>query len=170
MQTGGYFQCPTPTRVRSPTPPPQTPSPEAVERAANPIALRYWNQCVEKNTDTSTSSSKSSSVSPRGPEVVRVLSSAGSGIKRNNEVSEARNNINRFITIDQVKKKDADRVARQRSLSQSRAGVVEDNVHNDNRSYNSVKEEQIRLSQARIIYRMVIVEVQQYLTKPNHCI
>ena len=54
------------------TPPPLTPSPEAVEKATNPIALRYWNQCTDKNT-----------------EVVRILSTAGTGVNRDNEVVEA---------------------------------------------------------------------------------
>ena len=34
--------------VRAPVvkrPPPPSPSPASVEKASNPIALRYWNQC-----------------------------------------------------------------------------------------------------------------------------
>ena len=115
------------------TPPPLTPSPEAVEKATNPIALRYWNQCLDKNTETATRSQ---------PEVVRVLSTAGTGVNRENEVVEARNNINRFITIDKVKKGEVGgRVCRSQSQSRVETPAV--------RPYNQVKEEQIKISQDR---------------------
>ena len=68
------------------------------------------------------------------------------GIKRDNEVSEARNNINRFITIDKVRKKDGVRL--QRSQSQTRPQDNQNHLQ-QSRSYNLVKEEQIRLSQER---------------------
>ena len=106
------------------TPPPLTPSPEAVEKATNPIALRYWNQCTDKNT-----------------EVVRILSTAGTGVNRDNEVVEARNNINRFITIDKVKKGEVGRVCRSQSQSRLETPPV--------RPYDQVKEEQIKISRDR---------------------
>ena len=124
-QTGGYFPA-SPPPVQSPpvTPPPLTPSPEAVEKATNPIALRYWNQCTDKNT-----------------EVVRILSTAGTGVNRDNEVVEARNNINRFITIDKVKKGEVGRVCRSQSQSRLETPAV--------RPYDQVKEEQIKISRDR---------------------
>ena len=71
-----------------------TPSPDplAVEKATNPIALRYWNQCTEQ---------PATSPSPQ-PEVVKVLSTAGTGITRKNQLREACGNISRFITVDKV--------------------------------------------------------------------
>ena len=135
-QSAGYFPPSSPapsSRPRSPTPPPPTPSPEAVEKATNPIALRYWNQCLDKNSEASRS----------GPEVMRVLSTAGSGINRNNEVLEARNNINRFITVDKVKKKDVERMSRSQSQSRLEAPPVKPP------QYSLVKEEQIKISQSR---------------------
>ena len=104
-----------------------------MEKASNPIALRYWNQCLDKTSE----------VSRTAPEVVKVLSTAGTGINRNNEVVEARNNINRFITVDKVKKRDVERISR--SQSQSRLEVTTPPV----RPYNLVKEEQIKISQDR---------------------
>ena len=135
-QSAGYFPPSSPapsSRPRSPTPPPPTPSPEAVEKATNPIALRYWNQCLDKNSEASRS----------GPEVMRVLSTAGTGINRNNEVLEARNNINRFITVDKVKKKDVERLSRSQSQSRLEAPPV------GPPQYSLVKEEQIKISQSR---------------------
>ena len=47
FQTAGYFEE-APKVVRAPVvkrPPPPSPSPASVEKASNPIALRYWNQC-----------------------------------------------------------------------------------------------------------------------------
>ena len=131
-----------------------TPSPEAVEKASNPIALRYWNQCLEKNADLH---SPSPTPTPKPParqprtEVVKILSTAGSGIKRDNEVTEARSNINRFITIDQVKKKDAARILR--SQSQTRPFQSEDLQITTSRPYNLVKEEQIKLAQDRATFQ-----------------
>ena len=113
-QSEGYFQCPTPTRARTPTPPPLTPSPASVEKASNPIALRYWNQCLEKNSEGRTPTPPTP---PAKPEVVRVLSTAGAGVRRDQEVGEARGNISRFITIDQVRRRDGERVAVQVELS-----------------------------------------------------
>jgi len=124
-RTGGYFTA-SPPPVQSPpvTPPPLTPSPEAVEKATNPIALRYWAQCLDKNT-----------------EPARVLTTAGTGVSRDNEVVEARNNINRFITVDKVKKKEAGRVVRSQSQSRVESPAV--------RPYRQVKEDQIKISQDR---------------------
>ena len=113
------------------TPPPLTPSPEAVEKATNPIALRHWAQCLDKNTEAARSQ----------PEVVRVLSTAGTGVNRDNEVVEARNNINRFITIDKVKKGEVGRVCRSQSQSRLETPAV--------RPYDQVKEEQIKISRDR---------------------
>ena len=47
FQSAGYFEE-APKVVRAPVvkrPPPPSPSPASVEKASNPIALRYWNQC-----------------------------------------------------------------------------------------------------------------------------
>ena len=71
----------------------------------------------------------------------RVLSTAGTGIIRDNEVVEAKNNINRFITIDKVKRKDSERLSRSQSHS-----ILEPPPA---KSYNLVKEEQIKVSQDR---------------------
>ena len=138
-----------------------TPSPRAIEKASNPIALRYWNQCVEKSSDSSpASSSPSSPTSSSSSNVVKILSTAGSGIKRENEVNEARSNINRFITIDQVRKRDNARL--QRSQSQTRPVDTGNTGHHStpghvkiptSRSYNLVKEEQIKLSQERVNFQ-----------------
>ena len=50
FQTAGYFEGAPPPPVIRPTPskkpPAPTPSPKSVEKASNPIALRYWNQCT----------------------------------------------------------------------------------------------------------------------------
>ena len=116
-QSEGYFQCPTPTRARTPTPPPLTPSPESVEKASNPIALRYWNQCLEKNSEGRTPTPPTPPAPPSKPEVVRVLSTAGAGVRRAQEVGEARGNISRFITIDQVRRRDGEHGAVQVELS-----------------------------------------------------
>lgn len=124
-RTGGYFPA-SPPPVQSPpvTPPPLTPSPEAVEKATNPIALRYWAQCLDKNTEPS-----------------RVLSTAGTGVSRDNEVVEARNNINRFITVDKVRKKETGGLVRSQSQSRLESPPV--------RPYSQVKEDQIKISQDR---------------------
>ena len=55
-----------------------------------------------------------------------VLSSAGTGIKRENEVKEALGNINRFFTIDKVKKDDAERVSRTRNRPEKIEVVIND--------------------------------------------
>ena len=106
--------------VRAPVvkrPPPPSPSPASVEKASNPIALRYWNQCLEKNSEGRTPTPPTPPTPPAKPEVVRVLSTAGAGVRRAQEVGEARGNISRFITIDQVRRRDGERAAVQAELS-----------------------------------------------------
>ena len=80
----------------------------------------------------------------QGSEVINVLSTAGTGIKRDNEVKEALGNINRFFTIKDIKKDDAVRMSRSRSRQEN---VIIDDV--DNKPYNQIKEEQIQLSRQR---------------------
>jgi hypothetical protein len=75
-----------------------------------------------------------------------ILSTTGTGIKRENEVKEALGNINRFFTIDKVKKDDAERVSRARNRSETiQAGINDANC----KPYNLIKEEQIKISQER---------------------
>eukprot|EP00092_Neocalanus_flemingeri_P053231 GFUD01062505.1.p1 GENE.GFUD01062505.1~~GFUD01062505.1.p1 ORF type:complete len:530 (+),score=118.84 GFUD01062505.1:81-1670(+) len=220
-RNGGYLHIPPPVNKK---PPPPAPSPSAVEKATNPIALRYWNQCMDKaperkaqemtqekesrnNLSTQTHmppwvSSESYNVNsqtavkpksltpqlqvkvpditkrvrsesvPRGcqysrlnvsteivhhddpspvterrtiqekVEVVKVLSTAGSGIKRNNEVKEALGNINRFFSVDKIKRDDAARVANPRHQEVH----VPSPVIVDTKPYKEIKEEQIKVS------------------------
>ena len=142
VQTGGYFTAsPPPAQSPPVTPPPLTPSPEAVEKATNPIALRYWAQCLDKNT-----------------EPARVLTTAGTGVSRDNEVVEARNNINRFITVDKVKKKEAGRVVRSQSQSRVESPAV--------RPYRQVKEDQIKISQDRANFHNRAVNLEAKSPQP----
>ena len=78
-------------------------------------------------------------------EVVKVLSTAGTGINRNNEVREALGNINRFFTVDKVQRDDALRVTNSahRKVSAPTPLVV------DTKPYNQIKEDQIKVSMER---------------------
>ena len=178
-----------------------------MEKATNPIALRYWNQChgadrkvsapallppsssglatserppwASSETGLNTPGSqglrakagtpvpvrvpditkrvRSESVprycsldEPQPPpkvEVVKVLSTAGTGIKRDNEKVEALGNINRFITMDKMKQGDARRLAdnKQREMDKLE---VQATVPVDS-SYDQIKQEQIKLSNER---------------------
>ena len=178
-----------------------------MEKATNPIALRYWNQChgadrkvsapallppsssglatserppwASSETGLNTPGSqglrakastpvpvrvpditkrvRSESVprycsldEPQPPpkvEVVKVLSTAGTGIKRDNEKVEALGNINRFITMDKMKQGDARRLAdnKQREMDKLE---VQTAVPVDS-SYDQIKQEQIKLSNER---------------------
>ena len=178
-----------------------------MEKATNPIALRYWNQChgsdrkvsapallppsssglatserppwASSETGLNTPGSqglrakastpvpvrvpditkrvRSESVprycsldEPQPPpkvEVVKVLSTAGTGIKRDNEKVEALGNINRFITMDKMKQGDARRLAdnKQREMDKLE---VQTTVPVDS-SYDQIKQEQIKLSNER---------------------
>eukprot|EP00090_Calanus_glacialis_P011576 TRINITY_DN19954_c0_g1_i4.p1 TRINITY_DN19954_c0_g1~~TRINITY_DN19954_c0_g1_i4.p1 ORF type:complete len:329 (+),score=75.25 TRINITY_DN19954_c0_g1_i4:56-1042(+) len=150
----GYFtepDIPPPVSKRQKTPPP---SPASVQRAKNPVALRYWNQCMDKTApkeinDITEPQNKESPMMKRhqnNQKVDTVLSSAGTGIKRENEVKEALGNINRFFTIDKVKKDDAERVSRTRN----RPEKIEVRINDANcKPYNLIKEEQIKISQER---------------------
>merc|ERR1711892_1013737 len=117
-RNGGYFSEPTIPPPVSKQPPP-IPSPEAVEKATNPVALRYWNQCMDKTAAIEINETTSPMMKRRNNnqevEVVKVLSSAGIGIKRENEVKEALGNINRFFTVDKMKMDDAERVSRSKT-------------------------------------------------------
>merc|ERR1712062_382569 len=79
-------------------------------------------------------------------QVDRILSTAGTGIKRGNEVKEALGNINRFIMIDKVKKDDAARVSRSRTLPEKINVEIADAKC---QPYNLIKEQQIKISQER---------------------
>ena len=78
-------------------------------------------------------------------EVVKVLSTAGTGINRNNEVREALGNINRFFTVDKVQRDDALRVtnSEHRKVSAPTPLVV------DTKPYNQIKEDHIKVSMER---------------------
>ena len=111
-----------------------TPSPEAVQKASNPIALRYWNQCLEKNSDVN------SSPSPTKSDEI-------SSVKREKE--EACNRINQFITVDKMKRGQRGHIAR--SASETRLRYEEDRAGRgqSSRLYNQVKAEQIKLAEDR---------------------
>jgi len=145
----GYFTGPdicTPAIKRQKTPPP---SPAAIERAKNPVALRYWNQCVDKSVTQDYDETEGLQAIARNNSnhnINKTLSTAGTGIKRENEVKEALGNINRFIVIDKVKKDDSVRVSRARH----RPEKIEVDIADANcKPYNLIKEEQIKLSQER---------------------
>ena len=84
---------------------------------------------------------------PPKVEVVKVLSTAGTGIKRDNEKVEALGNINRFITMDKMKQGDARRLEdnKQREMDKLE---VQATVPVDS-SYDQIKQEQIKLSNER---------------------
>jgi len=226
-RNGGYFDKPNIPPPVSKRPPKPVVSPTAVEKATNPIALRYWNQCMDKKTerkaqDMTHEKESQSSLSPQMPpwvssetyhvniqtavkpkaltpqlqvkvpditkrvrsesvprgvqynrlrlsldteinhhddpspmverrvkqekvEIVTVLSTAGTGINRNNEVREALGNINRFITTDKVKRDDALRVVNntQRKISAPTPLTI------DTKPYSQIKEDQIKVSMER---------------------
>ena len=110
-----------------------TPSPEAVQKASNPIALRYWNQCLEKNSDAISSSpspnNENETIGGRGKE-------------------EARNKINQYVTVDKIKR--SQRILA-RSASESRLRHDEDRMLRNQSSslYSQVKAEQIKLAENR---------------------
>ena len=176
-----------------------------MEKATNPIALRYWNQChgadrkisapallpasssglaterppwasseaglspgsqglrakastpVPVRVPDITKRVRSESVprycsldEPQPPpkvEVVQVLSTAGTGMKRDNEKVEALGNINRFITMDKMKQGDNLRLVdnKQREMDKLE---VQTAVPVDS-SYDQIKKEQIKLSNER---------------------
>ena len=201
---------------------------EAVKKATNPIALRYWNQCSNTSSGEETpvkvvhtssveekppwvTSDTSPPVMPRpeekpklppkkvsvpnivgrmgragsmepagvsGPrqrvqsldrgrlqaptthhddpspmgsprtEVVKVLSTAGTGIHRDNEKKEAVGNINRMFSMVKIKKDDASRV----NSAKKRTSETEEKSNRsfeESRSYQQLKEEQIQKSQQR---------------------
>merc|ERR1712088_159816 len=129
-----YFRSAGPPRARSTTPTVMTPSPEAVQKASNPIALRYWNQCLEKNSDVN------SSPSPTKSDEISI-------VKREKE--EACNRINQFITVDKMKRGQRGHIAR--SASETRLRYEEDRAGRgqSSRLYNQVKAEQIKLAEDR---------------------
>merc|ERR1712088_609297 len=85
--------------------------------------------------------------SPR-TEVVKVLSTAGTGIHRDNEKKEAVGNINRMFSMVKIKKDDAARV----NSAKKRTSETEEKSNSsfeESRSYQQLKEEQIQKSQQR---------------------
>merc|ERR1712012_854454 len=80
-------------------------------------------------------------------EVVKVLNTAGTGIKRDNEKKEALGNINRFITMDKMKKDDAVRSEKNKKrevqMQEVKIEIVPD------KPYTQVKQEQIKISSQR---------------------
>lgn len=195
-KTGGYFREGSlpPVVSKKLAPPPV--SPKAVEKASNPIALRYWNQCTNseaaaeirqaksmdpiptpspeplppklkkvesRNFDTSqlkvpditrkVGSNPNLHVTKPGnkTEVIKILSTAGHGIKRNNEVKEALGNINRFITVDKMKQEDSARIDRDiGGKGFEREQVERLSVNEDTTiSYHSVKQEEMQRSRQR---------------------
>jgi len=213
-RNAGYFaggpQLPPPVKK----PPAPSPSPKSVEKASNPIALRYWNQCttdrkisapalmpssamsltgnesppwVTSDTNLSVPQVKPKARTPtsfpvRVPditkrvrsesvprfcnfddepltysdnvnvnnniEVVKVLSTAGTGIKRDNEKIEALGNINRFITMDKMKKDDATRAANNKVREVQMKDIQIEHIKDD-KDYLQVKQEQIKLTNER---------------------
>ena len=211
-------------------PPPPVISVEAVKKATNPIALRYWNQCSNTSSGEETpvkvvhtssaeekppwvTSDASSPVMSRpeekpklppkkvsvpnivgrmgragsmeptsvsGPrqrvqsldrsrlqapithhddpspmgsprtEVVKVLSTAGTGIHRDNEKKEAVGNINRMFSMVKIRKADAVQIANPRSPEtaeqESRSSFEE------NQMYQKLKAEEILKSKQRACF------------------
>ena len=85
-------------------------------------------------------------------EVVKVLSTAGTGLKRENEKVEALSNINRFITMDKVKRDDAVRVEndKAREVQKLEIKIVPAPVQDS--SYVQVKQEQIKMTNERALF------------------
>lgn len=113
-----------------------TPSPEAVQKASNPIALRYWNQCLEKNSDAIRFS----------PSPNNENETIGRGGKE-----EARNKINQYVTVEKIKRSQRDQRILARSASESRLRHDEDRMFRNQSSnlYSQVKAEQIKLTENR---------------------
>merc|ERR1719458_630964 len=209
-------------------PPPPPISVEAVKKATNPIALRYWNQCSNRNyreetpvkvvhttslpveekppwvtSDLQTSRAeekprlpaKKMSVpnimgrmgragsvgvatvsgprqrvqsldrgpiqpsappvhhddpSPMGsPNVVQVLSSAGSGSQRENERKEAVGNINRMFSMVKIRKEDPVQIANPRSPDREQEPG---SSFEESRVYQKLKEEEILKSKQRACF------------------
>jgi len=124
---------PTPVR-RQRTPPP---SPAAIQRAKNPVALRYWNQCVEQSV----------------PRVADDRGAEESLQRREHQVKEAVGNINRYVTVDKMKRDDTVRNSRPRF----RHDKLEFDTDANFKSYNSIKEEQIKISQGRTNFQNISV-------------
>ena len=86
-------------------------------------------------------------------EVVKVLSTAGTGLKRDNEKVEALGNINRFITMDKMKRDDATRVEsdKAREVQKIEIKIIEPAPVQDS-SYVQVKQEQIKMTNERTLF------------------
>ena len=85
-------------------------------------------------------------------EVVKVLSTAGSGIKREKEKVEALSNINRFITIDKIKREDSVRVENDKSREVQKLEIKVEPVVVQDPPYVQVKQEQIKISNERTLF------------------
>ena len=87
---------------------------------------------------------------------MKVLSTAGTGVKRDNEKREALGNINRFITMDKMKQEDGQRAAtdKQRRVGEVRVehrAPPPEHIEDD-KSYDQVKREQIKISSERTTF------------------
>merc|ERR1719225_107406 len=85
-------------------------------------------------------------------EVVKILSTAGSGIKREKEKVEALSNINRFITIDKIKRDDSLRVENDKSREVQKLEIKLEPVAAQDTPYVQVKQEQIKISNERTLF------------------
>jgi hypothetical protein len=88
--------------------------------------------------------------SPR-VEVVKVLSTAGTGVSRDNEKKEAVGNINRLFSIAKIKKDDAARVAGAKSRGVE-AVEGQNSSYEESRSYKLLKQEEIQKSGQRAAF------------------
>ena len=84
--------------------------------------------------------------------MVKVLSTAGSGIKREKEKVEALSNINRFITIDKIKRDDSVRVEADKSREVQKLEIKLEPVAAQDTPYVQVKQEQIKISNERTLF------------------
>merc|ERR1712115_288924 len=86
--------------------------------------------------------------SPR-TEVVRILSTAGTGVYRENEKKEAVGNINRLVTVAMARKGEGDPVWREKQDRAAREAELKSRREQESRQYELLKEEQIQKNQQR---------------------
>merc|ERR1712180_94532 len=98
------------------------------------------------------SSSHHDDPSPMGSprtEVVRILSTAGTGVYRENEKKEAVGNINRLVTVAMARKGEGDPVWREKQDRAAREAELKSRRDQESRQYKLLKEEQIQKNQQR---------------------